>query len=279
MNYAAEHKTNIKASAWAIGVHVLLFLLFMLVKYGTPVIDEPAEMGMEVNLGNSDDGYGTNQPMNTEDPSPNEVAMASNAVPAQSKMNDEVLKTEEPDAPVINTKPVKNKANSAEENNKPLAKSQAPNQQPQTSTTQRPRYVFNGSTGKGGNSATANLPGGSEGNTRGTGDRGVPGGTPGAANYSGIPGRGGNGISHTLTGRAIVAYPPPDADFRESGKVVIRITVNREGIIVNKQVRSATNAEIRGIALRKLDKVRFNKSDNAPEEQFGDITFVFKTRT
>jgi outer membrane biosynthesis protein TonB len=142
---------------------------------------------------------------------------------------------------------------------------------------QKPRYVFSGSAGRGGNRAAANMPGTNEGNTHGNGDRGVPGGTPGAANYTGIPGRG-NGISHTLSGRSIVAFPPPDADFREGGKVVIRITVNREGAIVNKTVKSATNAEIRAIALRKVDKVKFNKSENAPEEQFGDITFVFKTR-
>lgn len=279
MDYAAEQKTNIKASAWTVGVHVLLFLLFLLVKYSSPVVEPAGEMGMEVNLGNSPDGSGTDQPMNTEEPSPNEVAVASAAAPAQNKMSDEVLKTEEPDAPVINTKPEKKKANSAEENPKKETRNQNTNSKTQIpNSNPRPRYVFNGSNGRGGNNATANLPGSSEGNTQGTGDRGVPGGTPGASNYTGTPGRG-NGISHTLSGRSIVAYPPPDADFRESGKVVIRITVNREGVIVNKQVKSATNAEIRAIALRKIDKVKFNKSDNAPEEQFGDITFVFKTRT
>jgi hypothetical protein len=55
--------------------------------------------------------------------------------------------------------------------------------------------------------------------------------------------------------------------------------VNRNGVITNKQVVSASNGELRNIALRKIEKVKFNKSEDAPEEQFGNITFVFKTRS
>lgn len=278
MNYAAEQKINIKASAWTIGVHALLLLLFFLVRYSTPVIESPVEMGMEVNLGTSDDGSGNDQPMVTEAPAPDAATVNTNVTPQQATTNEEILKTDEADAPVINTMPEKKTIVAATDNKKKETKhnTATPATQP-ANTQQRPRYVFNGSAGRGGNNAGTNMPGTSEGNTRGTGDRGVPGGTPGAANYTGVPGWG-NGISHTLSGRSIIAFPPPDADFKESGKVVIRITVNRDGIIVNKQVKSATNAEIRAIALRKADKVKFNKSESAPEEQFGDITFVFKTR-
>lgn len=278
MNYAAEQKINIKASAWTIGVHALLLLLFFLVRYSTPVIETPVEMGMEVNLGSSDDGSGNDQPMMTEAPAPDAASVNTTLAPQQTTTNEEILKTDEADAPVINTRPEKKTIVAATNNKKKETKynTATPATQP-ANAQQRPRYVFNGSTGRGGNNANTNMPGTSEGNTRGSGDRGVPGGTPGAANYTGVPGWG-NGISHTLSGRSIIAFPPRDADFKESGKVVIRITVNRDGIIVNKQVKSATNAEIRAIALRKADKVKFNKSDSAPEEQFGDITFVFKTR-
>lgn len=286
---ATQQGINIKATAWTVAVHVLLLLLFFFVKYSN-ITEVPAqELGMEVNLGTDADGSGTDQPMLMEDPAPdNRQPEAAVVPPAKVEANTphEVLKTDEPDAPVINTKPEQPKKPQQRPvvaETKPVPKkqdkpttTQATQPKPQV---QQPRYVYNGGTGRGGNSAAVNKPGTGEGNTQGNGDRGVPGGKPGASNYTGTPGRGTGGFSYNLAGRNIVAYPPPDADFKEGGKVVIRITVNKDGAIVNKQVKSASNAEIRAIALRKADKIKFNKSDNAPEEQFGDVTFVFKTRT
>ena len=69
-----------------------------------------------------------------------------------------------------------------------------------------------------------------------------------------------------------------EARFRQGGKVTVRVTVNRAGEIVNKQVVSSSNSELSPLALQKLAQVRFNQSETAPAEQFGTITFVFKTR-
>lgn len=277
-----EQPINIKALGWTVGVHVLLLLLFILFKYSVPTVIEPfPEMGMEVNLGTSDNGLGTDQPMAVDEPAPdNASATNANVSPAANTAQD-ILRTEDPDAPTVNT-PV-NSATTNRNNTETNTNIHRNNNTQQTSSTanttqQRPRYVYNGGTGRGGNAAQTNIAGGNEGNTNGNGDRGVPAGTPGASNYTGVPGNG-NGISHTINGRNIVAYPNPDADFREGGKVVIRVTVNRAGVITNKQIVSASNAELRVIALRKVEKIQFNKSEDAPEEQFGNITFVFKTRS
>ncbi|MBS1773244.1 MAG: hypothetical protein JST82_10300 [Bacteroidetes bacterium] len=278
-----EQKRNIKAAAWTISVHALLLVFFLLFKYTSPASEKPVqELGMEVNLGTDADGSGTEQPMITEDPAPDVAATANNTASQESDNTKDILKTDEPDAPSINNattetkKPAEHPTEQRTNTRNQISNSNIQTPKPQQ---QRPRYVYNGSTGRGGNSASTDMPGRSEGNTHGRGDRGVPGGTPGAANYTGTPGSGNGGISHTLSGRNIIAFPPPNADFREGGKVVIRITVNRDGQIVNRQVKSSTNSEIRNIALHKLDKVRFNKSEDAPEEQFGEITFVFKTRS
>lgn len=275
---------NIKASAWTIGVHVVLLLLFLLIKYSAPASETPiVEMGMEVNLGTSDNGSGTDQPMAVGDPAPDEASVKYKSAAQQSSNPREVEETTEADAPAV-SRPVTTNKNKPNNNTAANANNSRANNSRETvnntnTRPQRPRYTYNGSTGNNGNGATENRPGTSEGNTQGTGDRGVPNGTPGASNYTGQPGRGNGGISHNLAGRNIIAFPPPDADFREGGRVVIRITVNKAGAIVNKQVKSASNAEIRAIALRKVDKIKFNKSDDAPEEQFGDVTFVFKTRS
>ncbi|RYE25528.1 MAG: energy transducer TonB [Sphingobacteriales bacterium] len=275
-----ERTVRVKALSWTVGVHALLLLLFLLISYSSPSKDEPVqEMGMEVNLGTDENGSGTDQPMIAEDPAPDRSATASRSAAAEKNDATEVLRTNREDAPVIreaSTSRGRNTTRTETNNRNTVSQTHTANN---TTAPQRARYVYAGGNGRGGNSAASNAPGTSEGNTTGNGDRGVPGGTPGASNYTGSPGNGSGGISHTLSGRSIVAFPPPDADFKEGGRVIVRVTVNKSGGIVSKQIVSASNGELRNIALKKVDKIKFNKSEDAPEEQFGNITFVFKTRS
>ncbi|HXS38038.1 MAG TPA: energy transducer TonB [Flavipsychrobacter sp.] len=276
-----SEKTNVKAASWTIGVHVLLLLLFIFWKYTLPITVAAPEMGMEVNLGTSDNGSGTDQPLSEEDPTDREASVAYKSAPQKNVTSKDMMQSNEADAPTINQLNTTDKRNNnfaIANNNKHKGTEQQTNIN-NAHHPQSPRYVYKGSSGKGGNGALQNMPGTNEGNTTGEGDRGVPNGTPGASNYVGSPGNGTGGINYNLTGRNIVAYPPPEAAFREEGKVTIRITVNRDGAIIDKQVISASNGQLRSLALHKLEKVRFNKSDAAPEEQFGNITFVFKTRS
>ncbi len=277
---------NYKALSWTIGAHAILLLIFLFWKFSTPAAAAPvAEMGMEVNLGTSADGSGTDQPMDMEDPAPEAAANNARATTSDANAEKEVEQTDDADAPeVAPVKATPTPARTDRPNNRPVTRTNTPvaaQQQPKPTPAaqpQRPKFVYQGSTGKGGNGAASNSPGGSEGNTTGDGDRGVPHGTPGAPNYTGNPGRGTGGISYSLDGRNIVAYPPKEAEFREGGRVVVRITVNKEGAIVSKNIKTSTNAELSAIALRKLSQVKFNRSDDAPAEQFGNITFVFKAR-
>src|SRR5690606_35111281 len=147
-----------------------------------------------------------------------------------------ILESTEPDAPAVTTT---ERERTTHNNNNSSRATRHRGDRPAASNAprQRARYVYGGSTGPGGNNATTDAPGRGEGNTSGTGDRGVPGGTPGATNYEGTPGSGG-GISHDISGRSIVAFPPREAEFKEGGKVVVRITVNRQGVITDKRIVS-----------------------------------------
>ena len=278
-----DSPTRTKALAWTLGIHTLLILLFLLIKYSTPTAMAVEELGMEVNLGTSDDGSGDDQPMDMEDPA---AAIALNntyAAPDQESKKKEFMESDEADAPVIKrtvtrnstprTSPSPNTNRTSTANNRSTA-----NTTNNTQQTQRPRYVYDGATGRGGNSATSNQSGTSEGNTSGNGDRGVPGGTPGADNYTGSPGPGTGGISHTLRGRDI-SPKKFSAEFNEGGKVVIRIKVDRNGNIISKTVKSSPSSTLTRIALQKLSQANFNASPSAAPEQFGDITIVFKTRS
>lgn len=258
-----QQAVNKKALAWTVGVHALLFLLFFLLSYSTP-IPPPVDYsgGMEVNLGTSDNGSGSDQPMNTKAPAAYQATVVFKSVAEKSSLPKEILRSTEADAPEVN--------NTSKKNGKAATNEKGHKQE-------KPKYSYAGDSGPGGNSAIQNMPGKSEGNTTGPGDRGVPGGSPGAANYTGIPGNGTGGIGHTLSGR----YISPDkfeAEFHESGKVVIHVTVDRNGDIVNKFVKSSSSPQLTKLALEKLNAAHFSKSTGPEPQQFGDVTIIFKTR-
>lgn len=281
MNF--DQKKNTKALSWTIGIHSLLLLIFILCKYTLPAVAKTEDMGMEVNLGTSDNGSGTDQPEAMDDPAAANAATTSNAASASDNNEREIHTTEDDDAPAVTinrpkpdvVRPRTQPANNT--NSRTRATSNTPSHATTTVPAQSPRYVYAGATGKGGNSAQQNTPGGSEGIGTGEGDMGVPGGTPGASNYSGTPGMGGgSSIRVSIAGRSLVNRPDPKAEFKEGGQVVIHVTVNRDGVITNSRVVRAANATIRALALKKLASVKFNQSSSAPAEQFGDITFEFR---
>lgn len=262
-NIYQQPQVNKKALAWTIGVHALLFLLFFML-YTTTQIPPPVDMsgGLEVNLGTSETGSGKDQPMSAKDPAAYQAAVVFKSVAARSSIPKDIARSNEADAPEVNANNKKNgTASTTETGHK----------------QEKPKYTYAGDNGPGGNSANQNIQGKNEGITSGPGDQGVPGGTPGASNYSGIPGNGTGGIGHTLSGRTI----SPDkfeAEFHEGGKVVIHVTVDRNGNIVNKMVKSTSSPQLTRLALEKLNNAKFSKSEGPEPQQFGDVTIIFKTR-
>ena len=255
---------NNKALAWTVGVHALLLLLFLLLSYTVPVTDAVPEEGggLEVNLGTSADGSGTDQPMSRKAPSEYQATVIFKSVAVRSSVPQNMMQSNDGDAPSINNTSKKDgKDNSSEPGR----------------SNPSPRYTYQGDKGLGGNSSLQDMNGTNEGNTTGKGDRGVPGGTPGADNYEGTQGNGTGGVNHTLSGRQI--YPDKfEAEFAEGGRVVIHVTVDRNGNIVDKRVKSSSGANLTKIALEKLADAKFSKSTGPEPQQFGDVTFVFKTR-
>lgn len=260
----ARQPVNIKALSWSVGGHLLLLLLFFLWRYYVPAPIVTVDSGMEVNLGTNETGSGDDQPMSHEDPSAYSASVVyKNSATPKVAAPDNMIRTNDANAPVVSET---NKKTGNTENDNTVAHKDA-----------KPKYLYPGYNGKGGNSANDDKKGTNEGNNKGNGDQGVPGGTPNAKNYTGTPGAGTGGIGHNLTGRKI----SPDkfeAEFNESGKVVIHVTVDRNGTIVNRLVKSTSSAQLTKIALEKLDNVRFSKSTSSDPQQFGDVTIVFKTR-
>ncbi len=71
MTYPFEREKNTKAATYTAIVCVLLFVIFFFVKWTLPQITPPVpEEGIEVNLGNSDEGFGDVAPQVPGEPAP-----------------------------------------------------------------------------------------------------------------------------------------------------------------------------------------------------------------
>lgn len=85
-------------------------------------------------------------------------------------------------------------------------------------------------------------------------------------------------IKYRLVNRKAIVLPNPVYTCDASGKVVINITVNTQGNVieatVNKAVSSTTNACLFESAINYAFKAQFN-SDNSKPKQLGTITYIF----
>lgn len=282
MNITFEYQKKYKAIAWTIGVHALLLVLFLFLTMNIPSQAPVEELGMEVNLGLGENGFGDEQPEDPNDPA-NELNVTNNLAGSNDKADQkDIYASEDPDAPVIQnpTTAQKNPKNSQIITNKQKKTSTSSNTNNNTNknqtTAQNPKYTYVNSNGLGGNKAAGSNKGGNEGKGSGNGDAGVIGGQVGANNYVGTPGKGNASWPHTLDGRYIAQEPDKTAEFSKGGKVKVFVTVNREGNIKSYNIESTASTELRDIVAEKIKRVKFNKSSSAPVEQKGYINFTFK---
>jgi TonB family protein len=258
-------KDEIRGMAGTILFHALLVLALLFLALRTP-LPLPAEGGVEVNLGNSNDGMGNIQPRELQ-------ASSQPPPPPQQAASSEDLVTEDTEeAPAIEPKPVVKPKPVQKPEPKPVIK---PEPTPEPVQKVDPKAMFPGRTTTG----TQPGQGGNEGITGKPGDQGKPTGDPNATGYDGTGGSG-SGISFDLSGRSSRVIPRPSTNFREGGTVVVTIYVNREGnvtrVISGAKGTTTSNAQLRLLAEDAAKKAKFSPKDDAPEEQKGTITYIFE---
>lgn len=246
----------------------------------------PIEEGIEVNLGNSDQGFGTDQPYEPGQPSPQDQQAYTPPKAAVAENNDaKEVETDdkEEDAPVVKKPPVA-KPNATKIPEKEVAKpktAKATLPVANTPPAPKPKAIFKGvnGTGTGGNDADSYKKGGSEGIAGGTGDQGRPGGDPNSKNYEGNGGTGRSGVSVSrgLTGRRMTSLPSFTDDFNENAKVAVDIKVDAGGKVISasyqqKGSSGTATASMRNIAIQKAYTIKFNSSG---EESMGTLIFNF----
>lgn len=289
MSETFEKQKNTKATIYTTIVTAMLFLLFFLLRWPLPTMTQPIfEDGIEVNLGSSDQGFGTDQPLLPgEQSAADQIAYNPPKTVTSIDANVKTIETDDKnvDAPeIVNPPVVKPNATKINTTEKETKKTTAP-QVVSTPAPPKPKAVLNrtvGSTGVGGNGAETYQKGSNEGIAGGTGDQGVYGGTPGAPNYSGSPGKGNSGVSITrgLGGRNIIGGQSFEDEFNQNAKIAMDIVVNSNGKVVSAtfQPRGSTssNGSMINIAKRRASELKFNAGE---DEQRGTILFNFKLKS
>lgn len=247
-----EKKPKIISAAVTALFMLLVVVVCMSFGYDPPNPPIPEE-GVEVNVGDADFGSGDNPQPSSEQ---------SGYVPPAAQEHVSTQHTEE-------TTPMPSSQNP----------SPVTNQQPTEQTTQQPatpevnqRALFPGKRNNGGNGD------GSQGVTDGQGNQGKPGGSESSSNYNGNG--GGNGVDFTLKGRTNVSLPKPSYSSNQQGKIVVKIVVNQQGRVIRAEAPAQGSTIANGGMVEQARqaalKARFNADPNAPEEQTGTITYIYK---
>lgn len=276
-----ERNKNIRALAYTVGIIAILFLLFVLWKWSVPIMQKPlADMGVEVNLGNSDEGLGDVPP---QIPGPPAEEQQTNYNPppsqqAEAETQAEVAENDEKDVPEIHTSPKPEKKKEVAKVNNPVKKAATKPVTNPTPAPPKPKAVYAGGSSKtsGGNNADSYTKSNNQGIAGGQGDQGKANGNVNSDSYTGNGGTGSAGISISrgLQGRRLAGGARFQDQYKYGGKVSVDVTVDENGTVTNAKVKPGSPfADLNSIAVKRAYQLKFNKGTAT---QTGTITIVFQ---
>lgn len=257
--------------SFGLGILLLLFLFWFTIVIPNPPFEIQGESGMEMNFGTYNEGTGEVEE-NGIGNATSVVNVTENSNASNSEKTEEVvtsdnseeiaIKSEKPKVENNSTTiiPVKSNSNENSTNANPLLTN----------------YVKNKN--KNGNS-------GGDGNSGNPGNEGAPDGNPNTDGNGGIgndpyhtgTGPGGNGIN--LSGRKVLKLPCAADDSKEEGIVVVIITVDKQGNVVeaepNGRGTTTSSAVLKAKARQAALCAKFSPSDKF-DLQKGLMTFRFE---
>ncbi|RZK81713.1 MAG: energy transducer TonB [Pedobacter sp.] len=271
MIYRREEENNYpKAIAISTGIMGTLLLISFFIGIGNFDPVDTGMGGMVVNYGTSVTGMGTDY-TSIEEPSadpnannqpPDKVVLEKPTVqqPVSQSSDKEILTQNSEDAVSLNTKKTKS-------NNTPTAKAE---DKPSTPAVNQ-NALYKGKTNKG--------TGGGDGTGTTPGNQGSVNGDPLANNY----GEGGSGFGETpIALRKFTNLVTPQDDGQKTGKIAVRIKINKEGIVIDATpgVKGTTlsDKELWQKCKNAVMGARLTQSDSAPDVQIGVVVFNFKVK-
>ncbi len=254
-------------------IHGLLLLLFIILGLTAPY-PPPPEEGVMISFGNSEVGSGEEQPEQIE-----EITSESQEQPTEETIEntepvveEEIVEQELEDAPSLEQQenPTEEIVEEIKEEVKETPVEEVKEQPEEKKPTVDESLLFNKD--KLNNST-------SEGKDEAKGDKGK---LDGDLSKDGLVGLGNEGIGFDLSGRSMILKPPIEDNSQATGKVVVRIKVDRYGkvLFAKYQLKGSTTNDphLVKIAEEAAGKAKFNHSQYAKEEQYGTITFTFKVK-
>lgn len=258
---------NNRALALTAALYTIALFLLLFLGFRTP-LPLPGEQGILINFGEDETGFGSTEPKPVE----KVVKLPEQAqVKQQQSAKEDPLTQDYEDAPAVKTtKPVPKPVTPTTETQKTKTEDK-PVEQPKPVRDERALF------GRNKNTSTS----GSEGVTTGTGNQGAQSGDESSTNYS-LGGGLGDGIGFDLAGRVGVSLPYPEYNYQKEGKVVVQVTVDRSGKVINAVPGVKGSETYDSYLLNEAKKAalasRFNAKETAAEFQVGTITYVFRLR-
>lgn len=255
----------------SLAIHAVLLVLFFF--FGLKYIIPPPEEGMVINFGNTETGLGQveSEPMKSTEVVQTPVEKVTPPPPSESRpVVTEQVVTQETEEEIAFKKEKEAKEKAETERKREEERKQQEEQRLRDEQKRRMDELFaKAKAGEG--------KGGGEGNTRPGGNQGSLDGQPNAPH--GGKGGSGSGISFDLGGRKMLTPPRVVDNSQETGKVVVDITVDKYGKVV-QAVPGARGSTTTSSHLYRLAKdaaldTKFNANPEAQVQQKGTMTFVF----
>ena len=267
--------TKHKRKSAVVTAIILLLLIFGILNYGMQYLDPPEEYGLAINFGDSNVGSG--EPVvNSKKKTPKAVEEKEEIVEEVKEVPKEIIKEEiitedtTEDVPVVEKVEEKKKEPIKDVVKKEVKPKEKPKPKPSKETQDALNKLLNSNADDGKSKG--------EGDDKVEGVKGKKGGDSTSSKYYGNTGNGSGG-NYNLAGRKALSKPKEQPDCQEEGIVVVRITVDKNGKVINAiaGVKGSTSTAPCLIkpAKEAALKTKWNSDNKAPSKQVGTIIYKF----
>lgn len=291
--------TEHKKKSFTLTTILLSVLLLLLFYVGLTYMDPPIENGITVNFGTMEFGMGEEQPIKkiksqpaepVQEPEEEVVEEKAAAQPEEvaeedvmEKATEKVLTQEDEESIKIKQQEAaRREAEEAARKAQAKAEELAREQKAAEEKAQREKEAKKKKLDElmGGLNKSDGEVQGSEGDDNREGDKGQPDGDPYATSYYGSPGSGSGTGGYGLSGRSLVSKGKVQQECNEEGRVVVKITVDRNGKVIDATpgVKGTTNNHpcLLDPARKTAFLHKWNLDSKAPSQQIGFVVVNFK---
>jgi colicin import membrane protein len=272
-------------------IHLVVLLLFVFIAFSVPAPPEREE-GILVNFGTDETGLGMIEPSppavqeETTPPPPSapEVKTKEESLLTQNTEDAPEVKKVDPEAEKKRLEKIEADKKIREEREaekKRIAQEEAERKRIEAEQ-KREADIMNKTKNALANSKNTGTSSTGEGVAGGPGNQGVQSGSVDSKVRGPGGGLGNEGISYNLQGRGVQRLPTPKYDYQGEGRVVVEVSVDKEGKVVQAipGIKGSTTLDeyLLKVAKDAALEARFDVKQDAPAIQKGTITYNFKLK-